>query len=82
VTKPVVLDLRGLACPLPALKTRRAMNRVAPGDRLVVETTDPLAAVDIPHLCAEEDHLLVSAERDGRVLRFTIEKRQAGASGS
>ena len=35
------LDLRGLRCPLPALKTRKALTRLAAGDRLVVECTDP-----------------------------------------
>ena len=44
------LNLRGLKCPLPALKTRKALTRLASGDELVVECTDPLAGVDIPNL--------------------------------
>ena len=43
------LDLRGLACPLPVLKARKALLGLAPGKRLLVEASDPLAAIDIPH---------------------------------
>ena len=45
-----LLDLAGLKCPLPALKTRKALKGLAPGERLAVICTDPLAAIDIPHL--------------------------------
>lgn len=52
------LNLRGLKCPLPALKARKALQRLTPGDVLIVECTDPLAAIDIPHLVSElGDHL-------------------------
>jgi tRNA 2-thiouridine synthesizing protein A len=52
------LDLRGLNCPLPALRTRKALLRLNEGDLLVVECTDPLAAIDIPHLLRETGDLL------------------------
>ena len=48
-----ILDLTGLKCPLPALKTRKALQKLAPGDRLVVTCTDPLAGIDIPNLIRE-----------------------------
>ncbi len=44
------LDLRGLKCPLPVLHTRKALARAQPGTRIVVRCTDPMAAIDIPHL--------------------------------
>lgn len=69
------LDLRGLKCPLPALRTRQRLAVLTPGDRLVVECTDPLAAVDIPHLLQETRNILDSIARDGDVLRFIICKR-------
>jgi tRNA 2-thiouridine synthesizing protein A len=50
---PERLDLKGLKCPLPALKTRKALKGLAPGATLLVECTDPLAAIDIPHLLQE-----------------------------
>jgi len=60
------LNLRGLKCPLPALKTRKALSRLAPGDLLVVECTDPLAAIDIPNLLQQTgDALEAAASEDG-----------------
>ncbi|SCM78069.1 putative Sulfurtransferase TusA-like protein [uncultured Pleomorphomonas sp.] len=66
------LDLKGLNCPLPVLRTGKALRALEPGDLLVVEATDPMAAIDIPHYCREQGHRLVGEEKDGAVLRFTI----------
>ena len=49
----ILLDLSGLKCPLPALKTRKALISVAPGAKLEVHCTDPLAVIDIPNLIRE-----------------------------
>ncbi len=68
-----VLDLKGLNCPLPVLKTAKALTSLASGARLVVEATDPMSAIDIPHFCRQKGHTLLSVER-GEVFRFTIEK--------
>lgn len=60
------LDLRGLKCPLPALMTRKALARTAPGAALTVLADDPLAAVDIPHMCHREGHAVDGVtSRDG-----------------
>jgi tRNA 2-thiouridine synthesizing protein A len=69
-------DLRGLKCPLPVLKTRRRMAKLNPGDELIVETSDPLAGIDIPHFCHEDGHALLSQERLEDGLRFHIRKGQ------
>ncbi|WP_159717241.1 sulfurtransferase TusA family protein [Geminicoccus flavidas] len=71
------LDLRGLVCPLPALKTRKALQRLEPGDLLQVECTDPKAAVDIPHLVEETGDLLQEQTSDGDTITFVI-RRQGG----
>lgn len=47
-------DLRGLKCPLPVLKTRKRMENLTPGALIEIETTDPLAVIDIPHFCNED----------------------------
>jgi len=68
------LDLRGLKCPLPVLKTRRHMRDLAAGTLIRIETTDPLAVIDIPHYCREDGHqLLESAPIEGGHV-FVIEK--------
>jgi tRNA 2-thiouridine synthesizing protein A len=60
------LDLRGLKCPLPALRTRRALRAMPPGQVLIVTCTDPLSVVDIPHLVQEMgDHLERQEQKDG-----------------
>ena len=68
------LDLTGLKCPLPALKTRKALKGISPGDRLEVRCTDPLAAIDIPNLINETGDRLEATERDGNHIVFVIEK--------
>ena len=68
------LDLSGLKCPLPALKVRKALRSLAPGERLEVRCTDPLAAIDIPHLVASTGDRLEAIERGGRDIVFRIEK--------
>ncbi len=68
------LNLRGLRCPLPALKTRKALRSVTPGDRLVVECTDPLSSIDIPNLIRETGDVLEAESRDANVFVFTIRK--------
>ena len=76
MSEPVeaTLDLRGLKCPMPALKTRAALARLAPGSVLVVECTDPLAGIDIPHLLRETGDALEGQERSGALMRFRIRK--------
>jgi tRNA 2-thiouridine synthesizing protein A len=76
------LDLTGLKCPLPALRTRKALKSLAPGDRLEVRCTDPLAAIDIPHLIGTTGDRLEGVERGERDMVFLIEKSAAPPSGS
>jgi len=68
------LDLRGLKCPLPALFARRALLRAAPGAALDVIADDPLAAIDIPHMCAQESFSVLSNRRVGQIVRFRLSR--------
>ena len=68
------LDLRGLKCPLPALKTRAALARLSPDAILIVEATDPMAAIDIPHLVSETRDEMVEQNVSSPVLIFRIRK--------
>ena len=68
------LDLRGLKCPLPALRTRKALKSATAGDLLIVECTDPMARIDIPHLLRETGDLLESQEDRNGVLVFRMRK--------
>ena len=66
------LDLRNLKCPLPALLAKKALGQAAPGALLVVLADDPLAAVDIPHMCHGEGHAVedVTAASDHHIFRI------------
>jgi tRNA 2-thiouridine synthesizing protein A len=69
------LNLRGLKCPLPALRTRKALTKLAPGDILIVECTDPLSEIDIPNLMRETGDALEAADRTDSVIAFRIRKQ-------
>jgi tRNA 2-thiouridine synthesizing protein A len=68
------LDLTGLKCPLPALKTRKALKSVSAGDFLEVHCTDPLSVIDIPNLIRETGDKVEIAERSESRIVFLIEK--------
>jgi len=70
-----ILNLRGLKCPLPALRTRKALGALQPGDVLIVECTDPLAGVDIPHLLNQTGDLLEDTRKEKRLTTFRIRKK-------
>ncbi len=68
------INLRGLKCPLPALRARKALSRLPAGDILVVECTDPLTEIDIPNLVRETGDTLEGKAQEGDVLVFRIRK--------
>jgi tRNA 2-thiouridine synthesizing protein A len=72
--KTTALDLAGLKCPLPALKTRKALKRLSAGERLEVLCTDPLSVIDIPNLIRETGDKVEITERSDSRIVFLIEK--------
>ena len=70
----ITLDLSGLRCPLPVLKARKKLNAMPSGARLVVVATDPMSAVDIPHFCNEQGHVLETCAHDRGIFTFTIRR--------
>lgn len=69
------MDLRGLRCPLPVLKIRKALAGLADGGELEVVVDDPLAGVDVPNAVRETGDHLVEARREGRAMRFRIRRK-------
>ncbi len=68
------LDLSRLKCPLPALKTRKALKTLSSGDVLEVLCTDPLSVIDIPALIQETGDRVEITRRDEQAIVFVIEK--------
>jgi tRNA 2-thiouridine synthesizing protein A len=70
----LVLDLSGLKCPLPALRTRKALKALVSGARLSVICTDPMAAIDIPHLLNQTGDTLTDRHEAEGTLTFEIRR--------
>lgn len=68
------VSMRGLKCPLPALKTRKMLSRMTAGEVLEIECTDPLTTIDIPNLVRETGDTIENTAKKGRVLTFRIRK--------
>jgi tRNA 2-thiouridine synthesizing protein A len=69
------VSLRGLKCPLPALRTRKLLSQMTSGDLLIIECTDPLSAIDIPNLLRQTGDTLNDSTSGDGVLTFHIRKR-------
>ncbi|PHS70200.1 MAG: response regulator SirA [Methylophaga sp.] len=68
------LDTSGLNCPLPLLKTKKALLTMSKGERLRIIATDRGAFIDIPVYCEISDNLLVNMTETDNKLIFIIEK--------
>lgn len=79
MTAPVV-DARGLLCPLPVLRLRRALEPLAPGQRVVLLATDAMAVVDVPHYCGQAGHVMVAARMIEDAHEFTVERGPSALS--
>ncbi len=77
---PISLNLRGLKCPLPALRVRKALKGAEAGALLLVECTDPMAAIDIPNLMRETGDAIEHHGREGDLLVFHIRKANPQAA--
>ncbi len=72
----VTLDLRGLSCPLPILRARKAIRELAPGALIEAFATDPLAPEDFASFCETSGDTLIECVEEGGVFRILI--RRAG----
>jgi tRNA 2-thiouridine synthesizing protein A len=76
MTETVTLDAKGLKCPLPVLRARKAMKDVPAGGVLEVEATDPSAPADFRSFCETTGHALEDSWQQGEV--YVIRVRKAG----
>ncbi|WML60505.1 sulfurtransferase TusA family protein [Neobacillus sp. PS2-9] len=72
VTK--VVDAKGLACPMPIVKTKKAINELEAGQILEIHTTDKGAKNDLSAWAKSLGHELLNHEEEGSVLKFWIKK--------
>jgi tRNA 2-thiouridine synthesizing protein A len=69
------LDARGLNCPLPILRTRKAINQLNTGEVLEVTATDPGSIKDMASFCEQTGHRLLASNESDSSFVFLIEKR-------
>ncbi len=70
-----LLDAKGLNCPLPILRTKKAMNEMSSGQVLKVLATDPGAAKDFPAFAKQTGHPLLEHGEEAGALVFFLEKK-------
>lgn len=71
-----LLDVKGLACPLPVLRAKKAMREVPAGEVLEVHATDPGSVNDFDAFCKTTGHTLVESREDAGVFTFQIRKKE------
>lgn len=69
-----MVDCEGLLCPLPVLRARKRLMAMAPGRVLCVRATDAMAAVDLPHFCAQSGHAYLGSQTEGAVALHLIRR--------
>ncbi|WP_243385349.1 sulfurtransferase TusA family protein [Bacillus kexueae] len=69
-----VLDAKGLACPMPIVKTKKAMNELETGEILEIHATDKGSTADLTAWSKSGGHQLVKTEEENGVYKFWIQK--------
>jgi tRNA 2-thiouridine synthesizing protein A len=70
----LTVDARGHRCPVPTLRLRRALERLAAGDVVRLVADDPMARIDAPHFVREAGHELIEVTEDAGTLTFVVRK--------
>ena len=74
VTADVVLDVKGLECPLPILKAKQKLARLNSGQVLHIIATDPASPIDFKAFCLRTEHQLLAAKEGPKLFEFFIRK--------
>ncbi|MCW8964009.1 MAG: sulfurtransferase TusA family protein [Gammaproteobacteria bacterium] len=74
MTTTANLDARNLNCPLPILRTKKALKDLEAGDTLEILATDPGSVKDLQAFCAQTGNELLSSDENGGEFQFVIRK--------
>jgi tRNA 2-thiouridine synthesizing protein A len=69
------LDARGLSCPMPLLKTKKAIEKLASGEILEILGTDPGTRNDLPNWAKRSGHEFLGEKEDEGFNRFFVRKK-------
>ena len=71
----MVLDVKGLNCPLPVLRANRVLRGMGAGEKIRVLATDRAAVSDFRAYCRETGHALLAFSEEAGTFSFTIRRR-------
>ncbi|MBG9824357.1 hypothetical protein ABE33_03285 [Bacillus safensis] len=74
MTSDQLLDVTGLACPMPIIRTKKKMNDLAVGQVLEIHATDKGAKADLAAWAKSSGHELITQTEEGHVLKFWMRK--------
>lgn len=69
------LDLTGLNCPIPVLKTKKYLAQVVNGEEILILTTDPASLTDLSDFCKKSGNVLVSQTQENHILKTIIKRK-------
>lgn len=69
----ILIDARGVKCPLPVIKARKKIKGIPKGSRVRIFCTDPLAEIDIPHMASTDGHVVIDRGESEGVMWFLVE---------
>ena len=74
MTSDQILDVTGLACPMPIIRTKKKMNDLVEGQVLEIHATDKGAKADLAAWAKSSGHELITQTEEGHVLKFWVRK--------
>ena len=75
ITPTRTLDAKGLSCPMPLLKTKKEMDKLASGGILEILGTDPGSRNDLPGWCTRAGHEYLGEKEEAGFMRFFMKKQ-------
>ncbi|HEY5679555.1 MAG TPA: sulfurtransferase TusA family protein [Pseudomonadales bacterium] len=75
MTEPVVVDAKGLNCPMPLLKAKKALNELSPGELVKVLATDPGSVRDFEVFSRQSGHALLESLREDDTYIYLLRKK-------
>ena len=77
----LVVDARGLFCPVPIIKTADAMRALDEGGLVEILSDDPAIELDLPAWCESNGHRIEAKHVEGKVFRYRVRKQSRDRSG-
>ena len=71
----IIIDTRGMFCPVPIIKTSEAIKQIDPGAIVEVISDDPAIEFDLPAWCQGQGHTIESERREGDVYHYFVRRK-------